>query len=172
MAELPQDGTTDPVKLAERLAEVVRVEGPIHTSEATRRLVDASGVKRLGPKLQSAVDLARDRLARAGMVRQEGDFLWPAELREAPLRDRAELPPGARRLDVVAPEEIARAVDRAARDSFGIDAETLPIQACRILGFPRVSEEARTQVSAIISAMLRDGRLAARGEDLVAIDPE
>jgi hypothetical protein len=159
-------------RLAGWLAEVVKVEGPVHVAEATRRVLDAAGVKRAGNRIQAAFDLALEAAARKGTIRREGDFLWPAGLdpRAVAVRDRSALPAASRRLDLVAPEELARAVERVVVDAFGIEPDAVPPAACRLLGFGRVSDEMRRRVDEVVADLVRQNRLEPRGPHLVMPD--
>src|SRR5262249_49458016 len=101
-----------------------------------------------GSRIQAAFDLALEAAARKGTVRREGDFLWPAGIdpRAAPVRDRSALPAASRRLDLVAPEEIARAVERVVVDAFGIQPARGPPGGCRPVGLgPARRRDARAR---------------------------
>src|SRR5262249_12294316 len=58
-------------------------------------------------RIQTALDRAIEQAVRQETVRREGDFVWPGEMGLPVLRDRSGLPATARKLDLVAPEEIA-----------------------------------------------------------------
>src|SRR5262249_16422560 len=108
-------------RLAGWVREVVRAEGPLHCSEAAGRVGEAAGLKRTGRRIQAGFGLGVELATRQGSVRREGEFLWPAEMTRPAVRDRSELPPNARKLDLVAPEEIAAAVERVVVDAFGME---------------------------------------------------
>ena len=157
-------------ELAACVFEVVRLEGPVLASEVTRRIADAAGVKRVGTRIQAALDLAVDQATRQGRVRRQDDFLWPADMSATVIRDRSALPAAMRKLDLVATEEIAAAVERVVVDSFGMEPSAIPAAAGRLLGFNRISDEMRRRVEGIVAAMLAEKRLLARGEHLVIPD--
>ena len=168
------DGRELPALPADRLArwvvEVVRAEGPVHAGEVARRIADAAGVKRIGGRIQGALDQAVDHAARKGTIRRRGDFLWPAGLERPAIRDRGALPAPSRRLDLVAPEEVEAAVLRAVADAFGMEPDAIPPAACRLLGFPRVGDEMRARVDAAVGRLVAEGRLEGRGDHLIAAD--
>jgi hypothetical protein len=153
------------------VAEVVAAEGPIHVGEVARRLVDAAGARRAGARASSAIESAWTRALDRGTIARRGDFLWPSEMDRPPLRDRGALPSSARKLELVAPEEIALAVEKVVGDALGIEPGAIPTSVCRLLGFPRVSDEMRERVGAIVQEMLAGGRLAEQGEHLVVPEP-
>jgi very-short-patch-repair endonuclease len=154
-------------RLASRVAEVVRVEGPIHADEVARRIADAAGVRRIGNRIQAALDAAIGLAAREEKIQKCGDFLWPAGMSRPAVRDRGNLPAVSRKLDLVAPEEIAAAIEKVVSDSFGMEPVAIPPAACRLLGFPRVSDEMRVRVESIIGALIEEKRLATQGNHLV-----
>ena len=158
-------------RLATWVVEVVRVEGPVLAAEVTRRIADAAGVKRIGSRIQVALEQAIENAARKGTIRRRGDFLWPAGLERPVVRDRGGLPASARRLELVAPEEIEAAVGLVVADAFGMEQAAIPPAACRLLGFPRVGDEMRARVDTVVAKMVAEGRLQGRGDHLHAVDP-
>jgi hypothetical protein len=155
--------------LADLVAEVVRFEGPVHISEVVRRLADAASLKRLVPRVQASVETATERCIAAGSVRRQGEFLWPADVSVPLVRDRSSLT--SRRLDLVAPEEIALAIEQVVRSAYGMQPAAIPSAVCRLLGFPRMSDEMRDQVNSLVETMVRDRRLITRGEHLIVQTP-
>jgi hypothetical protein len=159
-------------RVAARLIEVVEVEGPIHHEEATRRVAEGAGAKRVGTRMLAALERAREHAISKGSIRQQGDFLWPAAMERPAVRDRGALPASARRLELVAPEEIAVAIETVVADSLGIAAGAIPAATCRLLGFARTSDEMKSHVEAIVAGLVAKGRLVPRGEHLVNAEPE
>ena len=159
----------EPEALAAWVAEVVRVEGPVHEAEVARRIADASGLKRLAGRAKEAIERAiAAAIAAEGGPTRRGPFLWPVGLDRAEPRDRSGLPTASRRLDYVSPEELAAAVERVVADALGIAPDDLPTAVLRRLGFPRTSEEMRQRVAAVVAERVAAGRLIRQGEHLVA----
>ncbi len=158
-------------RLASWVERVVRIEGPVHRDEVSRRVTDAAGIKRLGTRIQSALESAIEQTIRQGIVERRGDFLWPSPAPSLAARDRSALPPASRRLDLVAPEELALAVERVTASALGMEPEAIPSAACRLLGFPRISEEMRVRVDAIVCDLVASGRLTPQGSHLVVASP-
>ena len=154
-------------RLASWVAEVVNLEGPVLAGEVIRRIAEAAGVKRVGSRIQAAMDLAFEHSAQKGTIRWVGDFLWPGAMDRPVVRDRSGLPATARRLDLVAPEEIEAAVERVVADAFGMGPGALPSATGRLLGFPRVSDDMRARMEEVVRRMVADGRLVERGGHLI-----
>ena len=159
-----------PPRISTWVVEVVRVEGPVRVSEVARRISEAAGIKRIGSRIQTAIDLAVEYATRQNGVRREGDFLWPMDMRVPVVRDRSELPASLKRLDLVATEEVAMAVERVVVDSFGMEPNAIPPAACRLFGFSRLSEDMRRRIDGVVSTMLAEKRLVVRGEYLLIPD--
>ena len=83
------------------------------------------------------------------------------------LRDRSDLPASSRKLELVAPEEIALAVHTAIANAFGMDAAAVPAAACRLLGFTRVSEDMRARVDIVVHGMILNKQLERQRDQLV-----
>ena len=156
--------------LALSVAGVVDVESPVHLHEVVRRIGESAGVRR-GPRFREAVAQALEQVLESGRVRREGDFLWRKDMAIPPLRDRSKLPPSSRKIELVAPEEIAVAVHRVAAGSYGIDPSDVPAAAGRLLGFGRVTAEMRSRIEPVIRQLVRDGKLIQQGEQLRIADP-
>ncbi len=161
-----------PRRLAGWASEVVRVEGPVHVSEVARRIAEAAGVKRIGTRIQAALDAAFVAAARRGDVNRAGDFLSPPGQVEPPIRDRSDLPAASKKAELVAPEEIGRAIERVVSDALGMEPDAIPLAACRLLGFARMGDDMRRRVEAIRDDLVARGRLATRGDHLVVPDPQ
>ncbi|WP_152051540.1 DUF3320 domain-containing protein [Tautonia marina] len=155
-------------RLAAWVAEVVRVEGPVHEADVVRRLADAIGLKRLAGKPKEAIEQAASAPFRdGGAIRRRGAFLWPADLDRPQPRDRSSLPTASRRLEYVAPEEVAAAAERVVADAIRVAPDDLPAAVCRLLGFPRTTDEMRNRVASVVASLIDSGRLIRHGNRLV-----
>ena len=65
-----ESASTD--RLASWVVAVVAAEGPVHVGEVVRRLADAAGVKRLGGRIQSAIESACDTRPVRGTIAPPG----------------------------------------------------------------------------------------------------
>ena len=152
-------------RLADTIAQVVRVESPVHVDEAARRIMDASGVKRLGSRIREAMDRAVSTATRHGDVKQLGDFLYLPSRDHADIipRDRSALPNGSRSFDYIAPEEVQAAIREVISSSFGIAAENLSLEVCRMLGFGQTSEAMRTVIEGALYDLQSAGVVRQQG---------
>jgi hypothetical protein len=154
-------------RLAGWVAEIVRVEGPVHEAEVVRRLADAIGLKRLAGKPKEAIERAASAPFRdGGAIRRRGAFLWPADLDRPEPRDRSALPTASRRLEFVAAEGVAAAAERVVVDAIRVSPDDLPAAVCRLLGFPRTTDEMRARVAVVVEGLIESGRLIRQGNRL------
>ena len=160
----------DPKTSAEWVTQVVRDEGPVVTGEVVRRVLEAAGKSRLGPRIQATVEEALTRSIRQGTIEVRGDFLWPSGLQTPPLRYRGNLPSASRKLDLVAPEELALAVERVVVDAFGMEPDAIAAAAGRLLGFNRLTEENRKRLDEVIAQLRESKKLVMQGNHLVVPD--
>ncbi|MEM1043371.1 MAG: DUF3320 domain-containing protein [Bacteroidota bacterium] len=150
--------------LAGDVGHVVRVESPVHFDEVARRILDASGVSRLGSRIRKAIESATLLAeARNGIVRR-GDFLYLSSQKRAdvPVRERSDLSAGSRKFDFIAPEEVRAAIAEVISSSFGIAAEDLALEVCRMFGFGQTSEQMRVAVAGALADMQSAGTVAER----------
>jgi very-short-patch-repair endonuclease len=158
-----------PARWSEWIEQVVEIESPIHSDEVVRRVAAAAGVGRVGNRIRATYERGVEHALRRGRVRRLGDFLWSASS-QAPVPRRRDVHGAPRDIDLIAPEELALAIDRVVRDAFGMPREQIPVNVCRLLGFQRMTAEMRATLDPIIDAMLADDRLAERGGHVVVPD--
>lgn len=152
-----------PSLLATWVQQVVSAESPVHVSEVLKRICDAAGVKRAGSRIQEAIVGA---IPLNRNVVRRGDFLWRGDMCVPPIRDRSEWK--AKKPELIANEEVAEAIVKAVRDSFGAEEHAAIAAAVQSLGFSRVTEELRVFAQPIVEALLEEGRLLRKGSTLVS----
>jgi len=136
---------------------VVEVESPVHEDEVVRRIVDAAGHQRAGSRLQATVRRGIGHAARRDEIERRGAVLWARDTDEVTVRDRSSLPPAARKLDLVAPEEIEAAVLKVVEAAIGIDTDEAIIEVARLFGFARTSEAIHGSIAHVISRLIERG---------------
>jgi hypothetical protein len=156
-------------QLADLLAQVVRVESPVHWMEAARRVLSGAGIQRLGNRIQQAFEEAVRLGVSRGLFAKRKEFLWGPAMQQPPVRDRSELPAGSRKLEFVAPEEIRRAILTVVGESYGIASVEVPSAVCRLFGFSRVTDDMAAAVEPHRDALLGEGYLAQQGVNLVLV---
>lgn len=154
-------------RMANWIQAVVEIESPVHVDEVARRIAASAGVKRIGARIRAAYDSAVAYAVREGMIAKRGEFLWSQSMKQPKLRSRASLPDASRRLNLIAPEEVALAVKDVALSSFGIQRDAIPNEVCSLLGFKRVTNHMRTCVECTIRNLVKDGALVIQGDYLV-----
>jgi hypothetical protein len=162
----------DRAKLAELLAQVVNIEGPVHWTEAARRILSAAGIQRFGTRIQQAFEEAVGLGVARRLFRKQAEFLWSLQMEQPPVRDRSELPAASRKIEFVAPEEIRRAICLVVEESYGIVPAEVPGAVCRLFGFARVTDEMSAAVEPHRDALLSEGRLSLEGVNLVLAVPD
>jgi len=153
------DGNFSLFECAARVAQVVEAESPVHVQEVARRVGEAAGVGRVTERFRASVERACVMAEREGRVRRGGDFLWTPLMTTPPLRNRADLDGASRKLSLIAPEEIALAVQRVLEDAYGMSLEDLPRSVSRILGFERLTQEMKDHLDGQITALANEGKV-------------
>ena len=152
------------------MSEVVRVESPIHLQELVTRIRTAARVGRAGSRIRQRMEEAIRYGVRTNKFERRGDFLWRPGHRESDVRSRdGQLPDTAkalRKIEMIAPEEIARALCHAVSDSFGIGEDEAISDVCRMFGFQRTGSKITSQVQSIVNQLLREGILRRSGAQL------
>ena len=154
-------------QLAHWMSEVVAVESPIHRQEVITRIRTTAGVGRSGSRIQQHMELAIREGVRSKLFDQRGNFLWRPQHSIPDVRSRDENLPDAakalRRIEMIAPEEIAQALYHAVNDSFGIGEDEAINEACRLFGFRRTGSKITDRIRPAVKQMLKDGKLQRTG---------
>ncbi len=156
--------------LARALVAIVQVEGPIHIEDAGRRILEAEGVGRMGSRIRDAIDAAARLAVRQGEIEQRNGFLWPPGMETPPVRDRSGQDGTTRRIDLIAPEEIAAAILQIVRESYGINHDDIAQHVGRLLGFQRVTANIRDHIEPVIERLIADESLAENAGFLTVTD--
>jgi very-short-patch-repair endonuclease len=155
------------LELGRWVVQVVQVESPVHLDEIAKRISSACDVQRVGHRIKNAIERACVDAARAKLVRKKDSFLWRPDMNTPPVRDRSGLPAASRKMNLIAPEEIAEAIREAVTKSFGIEREQLVVEVARLFGFDRLTEDMRKPIESCIDAMIAAKRLVLRGNQIV-----
>jgi superfamily I DNA and/or RNA helicase len=150
------------------IAEVVKIESPVHFDEVAKRITEAAGMTKVGSRIRYTLTQALDQAQDEKKVVVKGDFIWSLEMEKAIVRDRSKLPAAYRKLSLVAPEEITEAILQVIGGAISItEQEAIPLVA-KLLGFSRVTDEMRQQLSEAIGKTIQTGLITFEGVNLKA----
>ncbi|MGH8615464.1 MAG: DUF3320 domain-containing protein, partial [Gammaproteobacteria bacterium] len=139
------------------IAEVVKVEGPVHRDEVARRIAEGAGVQRIGTRIGAAVDRGIRTAVQMKLIEQRIDFLWTIGLTRPTVRNRRDV--ATRKIELIAPEEIAEAICLVVKRAYGIDLDDISQAVCRLFGFGRTSEDMAAVVNSTASMLAETGLL-------------
>jgi len=154
-------------KLAHWVELVVKAESPVHFDEVARRMVEAAGITRVGPRIREHIKLAARFAEGSGHIVQKGEFLWLPEMQEPVLRNRSTLPAASRKLKYIAPEEMSGVIEKVVRNAVAIHPEAAFPFIARLLGFSRVTEEMRNEILTHIQQAIENQKIEMDGELVV-----
>jgi len=142
-------------QMATWVRNVVSRESPVHIDEVARRIANAVGVKRVGSRIRLAIDAATRAAARRNVLRRRGDFLWAiGKEKQLSVRNRAKLPMVSRKIEMIAPEEIALAIQTVVAAGCGMKHQDIPQAVCRRFGLRRTTEATSRAIDAEVRRML------------------
>ncbi len=146
-------------RLAYWIAQIARVEAPIHEALLCQRMRTSAGLGRAGRRVQRAVEQALHAAVAATYVRRKGSFVYLFDGGVIIPRDRSSLPAQEKRSEWVAPEELRAAVVRGVDVSCGMSKEDAARSAWQMLGFSRCLDAMVDAATTEILALLQDGAL-------------
>jgi very-short-patch-repair endonuclease/flagellar biosynthesis GTPase FlhF len=142
------------------IQQVVAVESPVHKSEVIKRIADAAAIKRVGNRIQLAIEEAIDHLILKGAIFKKDEFLWISGMDSPEIRDRRELP--NKKIENVSPEEIALTIMKVTTNSYGIDRSLIAGAAINKLGFSRLTDDSKEAIEKALEDLLDKKRLVLR----------
>lgn len=145
--------------LIEPITKIVEIESPIHTDDVIRRITHAAGLQRAGSRIQDNLGKAILAAERLKKIRKKGEFLWTSERRAFSARDRTSLPPQDKKLERVAPEEIAIALINVVRRHFTLSQEDAIQESARALGFQRVTAPMNERILTVMNRLKSQERI-------------
>jgi very-short-patch-repair endonuclease len=144
-------------ELSKWIGMVVQAESPVHINEVFRRIADAWNVQRIGNRISDVLNNAVIHAMQNRIIVQRGDFFWNREMTKPVPRSRANMPLGSRKIELVAPEEIALVIKKVVVESFGIHHDELSGSVVRSFGFGRASADMVSLVEGVIKSVLESG---------------
>ena len=148
-----------PEQLMQMIRTVVEVEAPVHTTEVTRRLMEAFGVTRAGSRITNAVEQAINLGVQHRLFHGRGGFMYSVENKAIPIRSRAHLESSERKVEWVAPEELDQALVETVTLGFSMSREEVISGALALLGFGRATAKIAGMLDERIVALANEGRL-------------
>ena len=157
--------------LAEDVARIVSVEGPVHGDEIAARIRTLSGQPRMTPRLKTAVAAALRAAEQAGVVMGDGGFY---ALPDQPIlvRDRSLVTSmGLKKPDMLPPAEVDHAIVTIAGENYGAVLNDLIPAVARRLGFALTATALREFIAIRSEILLQRNILTHRGDLLVPVEP-
>ncbi len=152
--------------LAWLLKQVVETEGPVHIDIVARRLANAYGLAKVGPRMLQAVKSAANLAALQKWAVKRNSFLWCPENMSVVPRIPSDTPESFRDIEYVAPEEIQAAMELIIRQCVGISSDALFSETARLFGTLRVTTRIRNHLETIAAQMEKKGIAKLNGDSI------
>jgi hypothetical protein len=160
------------------ILKVVDVEGPVHFRVLAERLLTAADVGRLGSRIRERIAHHIDKLEKEEAVVQRDNCVGRRDQIRAPrVRDRCDMRDKLRDLDYVPEVEIMQALFQAVLDAEGVSVDDAMSRCLDLLGFERLTDNARDHLWSALSALIErevlreeDGQLWLARDAFVRLD--
>ena len=147
-------------ELSKVVVRVVRVEGPVHENEITRRITTLWGLSRSGRRISDAVHEAITYTENSGAIRSEEDFYWYTEQTEFPLRNRDQVESsGLKKPEMLPPRELQSGICEFVEHHVSATSEETARAIGRMLGFRSTSRQLRERIEEEIESLITQGEL-------------
>ena len=147
-------------ELSKAVVRVVRVEGPVHENEITRRITTLWGLARSGRRISDAVDAAIAFAEKSGSISSEGDFYRLSEQTECPVRNRDRVESsGLKKPEMLPPRELQSGICKFVEKHVSATSEEAARAIGRMLGFRSTSRQLRERIEEEIESLITQGEL-------------
>ncbi|RFS20523.1 DUF3320 domain-containing protein [Chitinophaga silvatica] len=153
-------------QLCDWVQQIVNVESPVHFDEVARRMVEAAGITRVGPRIREILRHAVRHADASKRIKIKGQFLWDLAMSPPVLRNRSHLPAVARKINYISQEELTLALEKIVGDAIAIQREDAVPMVSKLLGFTRVTEDIKEEVNKVIDVSIEEKVLEQEGDFL------
>jgi very-short-patch-repair endonuclease len=148
---------TQGLKGSNLILEIIKVEGPIHKDELSRRYSSSLGLSKTGSKIKTEVNsfilkMIQSRTLDSG---ENMNWVW-LKNQTIPIRNRSEVGYSLRKPEFLPPCEIRKTIEVCVKECHGATREELEKSVPRQLGFSSVSQLLKNVISKQIDEMLKD----------------
>lgn len=149
-----------PSIFVEWVRHIVITESPVHWREVMVRIIHAAAPSHNKMRIQEAVRIAINTAVRRKFIARRGDFLWRIDMERPPIRNRAHLPTTSRNIDRISLEEIGEAIRQVVYHHGHITLDDALVEACRLLGYGRMTARIKARAKAAIQKLLEEDLLS------------
>lgn len=151
-----------PSRLAELVAEIVAIEGPIHVSLVARRVAESFSKGRAGGRIADATRAAlREAQGQGGgdLLERGGFWLTREQSEQVPVRDRSTVGGGADKAPMLPPMEIVAAAELIERESGRVEQRDLIREVSRLFGFKRAGPDLKRVIGDALDEFASHGQV-------------
>lgn len=153
-------------QMADCVAKIVEVEGPVSLDEIIARVRILWGLGRAGSRIRSAVEKAASIATQRGLIQGAPFFTLPGQA--VVVRDRSEVgSTSLRKPEALPPVEIEKAVLEIVEANYGAGHSDLIQSVSRAFGFAATSAQLRAIISQAIDRLVNSGALVNKEDILV-----
>lgn len=159
-------------EVADLIAEIVEVEGPIHQDILIRKTREVWGYEHTGKLIKEKITKALKYAVRGGMLERsdlDQNFLKKPGA-EVHVRDRRKLEnPLLKKPEMIPPQEYQKAILHAVKRCVGINKEECAVEVARIFGFQSTSALFKKKVMTQIIPLIQSGHLIAQPDGTLCL---
>jgi len=152
------------------MADIVRIEGPIHRDELDR-VVAGLYQSRIAGQVKQLLDATRQLGVQSQQFLAKGEFIWPVGMETPPIRwrgaDDAVTDPA-----LICPEEVVEAAIWVTKHQFGVPLDDLPAATLHAMGFKRVGALLGALGAAAVELALKTRRIVADSAGFMVAAPD
>lgn len=135
--------------------KIVDVESPIYKEIVYKKVADELGYGRVGSNIRYNLDVTVVNMNKNKIVILKNNFLYKVDS-EVTVRNRESLSNDLKKIDMIAPEEIQKAIIETIKLTYGGDFESIIKEVGNNLGFNRVTENIFDSIKIEVDACIKE----------------
>ncbi|MCL4552295.1 MAG: DUF3320 domain-containing protein, partial [Candidatus Marsarchaeota archaeon] len=154
------------------IRHLVENDGPIHIEHSSKRIAEQHGTKRVGSRIQNAIRSAIADCRSQGVLKVEGEFLWPAKMIDPAVRFPCDSDENTERpLDWVCDKELRAAIILLLKHFGALSPDSLARCCAQCYGFQRTGHSIQERLTKLMSSLRRDKIVLLRNGKMVLSQP-
>ena len=147
--------------LSSSITDIVKIEGPIHIDELTKRLKESSGTKRISAKFKKAVNDGVEKAESSENIVLIDNFIYDSNNHEIFVRKR-----NKPNIDLISSEEIEKNIETVLKFKQELDSKSLAKEVAHNFGFKSTSKKAASKINQIVDSMLAENKVLVSGDKI------
>ncbi len=158
---------TSPSVLADVVARVVEIEGPIHREEIAKRITTLWGQSRTGGRIAESISRAIESGVRSGVLLADPAFVTHGQQANVAVRSRSNVTSSnLKKPEMIPPAELRQAILCLVAEQVGLRRDEIPLKVARAIGFKTTGAKLKDLIEKALTNLINESLIVVRDQKL------